>query len=644
MAQAALALAATKTRRLKAKNPRSGGRAGPLPDFVRPQLATLVTEAPAGEGWLHETKFDGFRILCRVDHGTVTLFTRTAQDWTARFPSVAEAVARLPVKTAWLDGEVTVVMEDGRTSFAALQNHATLPPGGAVVYFVFDLLYLDGRSLAGLPLDDRKQALSALISNRAQEGPVRFATHIQGNGPEVFAKACRLGLEGIVSKRSDRPYTAGRSADWLKTKCTRRQEFVIGGFTDPQGARTGLGALLVGVFEDGRLRYAGKVGTGFSQANATALRKRLDKLTRTASPFSPPAKPTPKSVHWVQPKLLAEIAFSEMTSDGKLRHPSFQGLREDKPAGEVVREVAVAPARAVSSTRPAPGGVSLTHPDRVLYPDCGVTKQDLVGYYQRVGAWMLPHLLGRPLALVRCPQGTARACFFMKHAPEGTAPTLRRIRVREKNASGDYLVVDTIEGLSALVQMSVLEIHTWAATEANLDAPDRLVFDLDPGPRVEWDAVVQAAWRVRERLEELGLKALVKSTGGKGLHVVVPLMPSVNWEQARAFSERVAMAMVKDEPNRYTTAMPKAGREKKILIDYFRNQRGATVVAPFSTRARPGATISVPLHWDELERVSPDRPITVTSVAARLEGRDPWKGYETSRRALKDIPHGTRAT
>lgn len=613
-----------------------------LPDFLQPQLATLVTEAPSGPTWLHETKFDGFRILCRIDRGDATLFTRTAQDWTTHFPSVATAAAGLPVKTAWLDGEVTVVMPDGRTSFGALQNHATLPKDATLVYFVFDLLYLDGRQLTSLPLEERKRALSALTGG-AQAGPLRYADHIEGDGPAVFAKACELGLEGIVSKRRDRPYVAGRSLDWQKTKCGKRQEFVIGGFTEPQGARTGLGALLVGVFEDGKLHYAGKVGTGFSQTTASALRRRLDGLGRATSPFSPAPKPTPKSAHWVAPKLLAEIAFTELTSDGKLRHPSFKGLRDDKPAGEVVREVPVAPAKTRATKAPkmseGAASVQLTHPERVLYPEDGVSKQDLAAYYQAVGPRMLPHLRGRPLALVRCPRGTAGACFFMKHAPSGTAPTVRRIQLREKKATGAYLVIDDVEGLTALVQMSVLEIHTWGSTEANLEAPDRLVIDLDPGPRVEWDAVVQAAHQVRERIQPLGLTAFVKSTGGKGLHVVVPLTPRATWDQTRAFSEVLAEAMVKDQPDRYTTAMPKAGRENKILLDYLRNQRGSTVVAPFSTRARAGATISVPLHWDELDRASPDRPFTLASVTARLARltSDPWDAYEASRRALTEI-------
>jgi bifunctional non-homologous end joining protein LigD len=601
-----------------------------MPDFVTPQLATLVGEAPSGGPWWHEMKLDGFRILARLDKGEATLFTRSGQDWTSRFPAIARAVEALPAKNAWLDGEATIVLPDGRTSFQALQNQTeTRPDGQSLAYFVFDLLYLDGRDLRALPLEARKKAL-ATLTGAPKTGPLRYSDHFEGDGAAFFAKACEAGLEGIVSKRRDGVHVDGRNGDWLKTKCVKRQELVIGGFTDAQGARKGVGALLVGFYEGDQLRYAGKVGTGFSNKSAAELMKRLRALARPTTPFSPPPSPLSKSFHWVSPTLLAEVSFTEMTSGGKLRHPSFQGLREDKPARTVTRErPAPAPVAA------PPSKIVLSHPERVLYPDVGVTKRDLADYYEAVSGRMLPELRGRPLTLVRCPGGVAK-CFYMKHAPAGLATTLRRISIRERTTAGEYLMVDSSAGLIELAQMSVLELHTWNSTETSLEAPDRMVFDLDPGPRVPWPAVVEAARAVRERLTSLGLGAFLKSTGGKGLHVVVPLVPGPGWDQNLAFSQTVAESLVRDRPTQYTTAMPKAGREKKILIDYLRNRRGSTSVASFSTRARPGAPVSTPLSWDELDDFWPERPFTVKSLPGRLKRlkNDPWGAYDGARRPL----------
>ena len=598
---------------------------------MAPQLATLVAEAPSGPEWLHETKFDGFRILCRLERGRATLFTRSGQDWTGQFPTVAKAAEALPVQSAWLDGEVTM-LADGRTSFEALQRRGLARSAGhQETYFVFDLLHQDGRDLRGKPLEERKRALAKLLPKAA--GSLRYSPHIEGDGAAFLAKACRDGLEGIVSKRRGASYAAGRGMDWVKAKCMKRQEFVIGGFTEPQGARGSLGAILVGVYEGPRLRYAGKVGTGFGYAAGADLRQRLHALARNTSPFSDPIKPVPRGVHWARPKLLAEVSFTEMTADGKLRHPSFKGLRDDKPAAQVVREV---PARVPDAAPAAVIQGALTHPERVLYPDVGLTKGELAAYYQAMAPQLLPHLQGRPLSLVRCPAGTSKACFFMKHAPEGTAPALRRIALREKKAAGAYLLVDSAEGLLALVQMSVLEIHTWGSTETAIDTPDRLVFDLDPGPAVKWPDVVTAARAVRERLRAVKLPSFLKTTGGKGLHVVVPLRPRVTWEVAFRFTKALAEAMMTDEPARYATTTPKAGREAKILIDYLRNQRGATAVAAFSTRARAGAPVSAPLHWDELDDFSPDQPFTVRSLPKRLarQKHNPWKAYQESRTSL----------
>ncbi|HEY0708034.1 MAG TPA: DNA ligase D, partial [Polyangia bacterium] len=466
-----------------------GARKAALPAFVSPQLATLVSDAPDGEDWLHEMKFDGFRILARKDGNDVRLLTRTGQDWTERFAVVAEAVSAIPAKRALIDGEVAVVMPNGITSFQALQNQLNdAASGNPLVFFAFDLLHLDGHDLTALPLIERKTALATLLGKKSGAGTLRYADHVESDGPGFFAQACKAGLEGIISKRRDRPYVSRRSPDWVKTKCVKRQEFVIGGFTEPNGARQGLGALLVGFYEGDKLRYAGKVGTGYTQKSANELRARLDKLTAKASPFSPAVKPVPKSVHWVTPKLLAEVGFTEMTADGKLRHPSFQGLREDKAAKDVVKEAPVPTKKVLAAGKagkPAASksgppsrkhqddtvaGVQLTHPERVLYPDVGLTKRDLAAYYEAVADRLVPQIHDRPLALVRCPEGLAAACFYMKHAMKGTAASLRRVMIKESTKTGEYLVAEDLAGVIGIVQMSVLEIHTWNSRSAQLEA------------------------------------------------------------------------------------------------------------------------------------------------------------------------------
>ncbi len=660
----------------------------PLPPY-RPQLALLVSAAPEGASWVHETKYDGYRIGCAVEGGRATLWSRRGKDWTAQFPEVAAAASALPVRSALLDGEVAALLPDGRTSFQALQNAFS---GGrrALVYFAFDVLSLDGEDVASRPLLERKALLSRLL--RDVRGIVRYAPHVEASGAAVFREACRLGLEGIVSKRADQPYRPGRNASWVKTKCVKRQELVVGGFTDPEGAaRDALGALLVGVFEGGALRFAGKVGTGFTNAGARALRARLAPLAADECPFTPrPPGWLGRNAHWVRPELVCEVAFTEWTGDGKIRHPSFQGLREDKRAEDVVRErpvprpppsrprrrgaplttaTATATSRSSStSTRAAlgsslspraaggegqgeggvqpstargaaaaeVGGVRISSPDRVTYPDLGLTKLDVARYYDAVAEAMLPHLRGRPLTLVHCPKGLAGGCRFMKHSRLRAPASVRRVRIAEKTKLGEYLVVDGREALLALVQMDVLELHTWNSTVERLEEPDRLVLDLDPGPRVRFAEVVAAARLVRDALAALGLAAFVKTTGGAGLHLVVPLAPLSRWEECLTFARAFSRAIARHDPHRFTVAFAKAGREGKILLDYLRNSRTNTSVAAYSTRARPGAPVSVPLAWDELEpRLRPGR-YTISTVPRRLAALrgDPWRGFDAARRPL----------
>ncbi|WP_242395757.1 DNA ligase D [Anaeromyxobacter oryzisoli] len=670
------------------------------------QLATLVSEPPGGEGWVHEVKYDGYRIGAALEGGRATLWSRRGKDWTAQFPEVARAVETLPARSALLDGEVAAVLDDGRTSFQALQNAFSGGPR-RIAYFVFDLLELDGASLAARPLLERKAALERLLGDGC--GVVQYAPHVvAADGAATLRAACRAGLEGIVSKRADAPYRPGRNTIWVKAKCVARQEAVIGGFTEPEGAaREGLGALLVGVYEGGALRFAGKVGTGFTNAVARALRARLDRLAQPRPPFSPaPAGALGRLAHWVKPELVAEVAFTEWTSDGKIRHPSFQGLREDKRPEEVVRErpggppssgarprgrsANPNPTSTPTSTRarhagrratghgkreagtgdghgdghgdgastPTPdprpdpprprrsrsgstpaieiGGVRITHPDRVMFPEPGLTKADVVRYYAEVAPAMIPHLAGRPLTLYHCPEGLSGECRFLKHAKQWAPPAVRRVAIREKTKLGEYLVVDTPEALLSIAQMDILELHTWSSTTAHLEQPDRIVLDLDPGPEVAFPAVVAAARLVREALAALGLGAFVKTTGGAGLHVVTPLVPTARWERCLAFARALAVRLAHHAPRTFTASFAKAGRERKILVDYLRNNRTNTAVAAFSVRARPGAPVSTPVAWDELGKgLHPDH-FTVRTVPRRLAHlrADPWAGYAAAARPL----------
>ncbi|HYY51631.1 MAG TPA: DNA ligase D [Myxococcales bacterium] len=582
-------------------------------------MATLVKAPPEGEGWLHEIKYDGYRIGCRLHRGTVTLWSRRGNDWTRNFPEIVAAAKELKARSALIDGELAVLLPDGRTSFQALQNSLAGKRQGELVYFVFDLFELDGVDLSREPLDARKEALRRIVPDA---GPVRFSRDWTGGGGKVFREACRLGFEGLVSKRRDQPHRAGRSPGWLKSKCTLRQELVIGGFTEPSGSREGIGALLVSLHERGRLRFAGKVGTGFTQASSRALRKRLDSLQASSCPFEPPPPGwLGRNARWVRPRLVAEVTFTEWTGGGHVRHPSFQGLREDKPARQVERE------------RTEVRGIGLSHADRIVYPAQRYTKLDIVRYHDAVAERELPHLRGRPLTLVRCPKQIGDECYFMKHSKVWAPEALRRVRIQEKTKLGEYLIADTPEAVIALAQMDVIEIHTWNTRDDDVERPDRMVIDLDPGPDVRWREVVAGARLMREALAAVGLRSFVKTTGGRGLHVVVPLAPERDWSECLAFSRALAEAVERQHRRRFTTQYAKVGRERKILLDYLRNNRTNTSIAAFSPRARDGAPVSLPIAWDELTpRLDPAR-FTIESVQTRL-GDDPWKEYWRLRQKL----------
>lgn len=593
-----------------------------------PQLAHLVKDAPRGPGWLHELKYDGYRIGCRIDGGKVSLLSRNGKDWTAAFPEIARAAAALEVKSALLDGEVCVMLPDGRTSFQALQNLAGADRA-RLVYFVFDLLYLDGLTLTQEPLDDRKAALRTIVKGDR----IRFSDHIEADGPDAFREACRLQLEGIISKPHDQPYRSGKRLGWLKTKCSKRQEFVIGGFTDPQGSREGIGALLVGFYDSGSLVFAGKVGTGFTTKSARELRTTLNAIEVRDSPFTPPPPGwLGRNAHWVKPALVAEVEFTEWTDDGKIRHPSFQGLRRDKKPKSVVREIAAArpaPRSSPLAPRIEVRGVEISHPDRVMYEAPRLTKLDVARYYDTVADAMMPHVEGRPLTLVRCGEGIAHGCFYMKHSKVWSPPELTRVKIREKTKVGDYLVIESPAAIVALVQMGILEIHTWNSRHRKVEHPDRIVLDLDPGPDIAWPTVVDSAKLLRKLLRTLDLESFVKTTGGKGLHVVVPLEPRHDWKACRELSRAIAQALVRHDPALFTTSFAKRGRENQILVDFMRNNRTNTSVAAFSTRARDGAPVSVPLAWSELTATLDPAGFTVATVPARLKRRrrDAWAEY-----------------
>jgi bifunctional non-homologous end joining protein LigD len=591
------------------------GKPARLPQKLEPALATLVDSAPAGEGWVHEIKLDGYRILARLDQGKVQLLTRNGHDWTERLGWLKQALQALKVQTAFIDGELVALDDKGVSNFQQLQNTLSGKTGDGLVYYAFDLVHLDGEDLTALPLVERKARLRQLLERDTKElgENVRFSAHIVGSGVDFFASACKLGLEGTIAKRADSPYRGGRGRDWLKVKCTRRQEFAVVGYTEPAGTRSHLGALLLAVAEKGKLRYAGRVGTGFSEASLKELHHKLEPLS-IAKPalVNPPTGADARGVHWVEPKLVAEVGFSEMTGEGMLRHPRFYGLREDKAGHDAKLEK---PTRIEAGpTR----GYPLTNPDKVLYPELSITKQELLEYYGLVAERMLPHVANRPLTLVRCPDGRHKSCFFQKHPGAGAPPGLRSIDIREKEGKAPYSVIDDADGLFGLVQLGALEIHTWGSRADNFEHPDILVFDLDPDPSVEYEAVIKAAQTLRKVFEQAKLETFVKTTGGKGLHVCVPVAPDLDWDQAKDFTGRLAEAMAKSSPELYVATVSKAKRKGKIFIDYLRNGRGATFIAPYSTRARENAPLAVPLEWDELSPRLPPDHFTLRNVAKRL--------------------------
>jgi len=679
------------------------GRAA-LPAFVSPQLCTLVSEAPAGEEWLHEIKFDGFRMQARVDRGQATLFSRNRKPWSAKLPTLLEELAKLPCETALLDGEVILPTRAGGSSFEAFRDAIGTAAESRTVFQLFDLLHLDGEDLRALPLHERKRRLAELLE-RAHQPRLRYTDHVAGRGASFFTAACRHRLEGSIAKRADAPYRPGRGPDWCKIRCGMRQEFVVVGYTPSTTGDAAIGSLVLAVNDaQGHLSYAGRVGTGFSDTQREELRARLARSRLAQPPLDAPRESDLRDAVWSRPELVCDVSFTEWTSAGRLRHPSFQGLRDDKGPEEVVRETAVrasatkARSRSLAATRASPArsapgkrtprakgggasgarakatgrsaasvpgtaaargaaapardtaapardaagaelvqGVRVTHPDRILDPEAGLTKVELARYYAQVAPLLLPHARLRPLALVRCPDGTGGSCFFQKHVLQGELAGIDVVPVQEKEAAApkEYMSVASAAGLVTLVQHGVIELHLWGSRSDDLERPDRVVFDLDPAPDVAFPAVMQAARDARAQLAALGLESFAMTTGGKGLHVVVPVRRALDYDGVKAFTHAFSESMATREPHRFLTKASKASRTGRIFIDWLRNGRGATAVCPYGVRARAGAPVAVPVRWEELRAGFAPAAFRVRTIGKRLAEagrRDPWSGYAAAGR------------
>jgi bifunctional non-homologous end joining protein LigD len=624
----------------------AGARKDALPAFLEPSLASPCGQPPSGPKWLHEIKHDGYRIQARIDGAKATLLTRKGLDWTDRFPNIAPVLTRLGLKSALIDGEIVVEDDAGISNLNNLQADLKSGRKDRFNYFVFDLMHCNGYDLTAATLLDRKELLHTIVVALAPDSPVRFSEHLEVNGPTMLAHSCRMGLEGIVSKRKDQGYRSGRSDHWLKAKCQQSQEFVIIGYVRSTAAARAVGSLALGYYDGGMLVYAGRVGTGWSFSVAGALYSELDKI-KAAKPALRDALPlgAEKGVVWAEPRLVCVVEFRDWTDEGVIRQASFKGLREDKPATEVNlegpgpalrRKPGKDTSARTSRKMPDKGGaddVKLTHPERILWPDSGITKQGLADFYAEIADWILPHVAGRVLSLLRCPSGTGEQCFFAKHPFAGLSKAVGQVDVGEEEP---MLTLDSAGGLISLVQAGVVEIHPWGSRADDLERPDRLIFDLDPGEGTPWSAVIAAAGEVRDRLQSFGLKSFVKTTGGKGLHVVVPVEPSVRWAEAKSFTASIAEAMAVDHPDRYVATVAKRARRGRIYVDYLRNDRGSTAVAAYSTRALPQASVSTPLEWDELSNGLRSDHFTVGNLRHRLAflKRDPWQGFFSVRQRI----------
>lgn len=623
--------------------------AAALPEQLSPQLATLVDSLPARpDDWLFEIKFDGYRLLARVDGQDIRLITRNGNDWTAKLMPLRAALEKMKLPRGWYDGEIIVADANGRPDFGLLQNAFDGDRSGDIVYYLFDLPFCDGRDLRPLALEERRAMLQAIFEKSRSgdsDHSVRFSAALAVAPQDMIEAACRMGLEGIVGKRRDAAYVSRRSDNWIKLKCGLRQEFVIGGYTDPQGTRKGFGSLLLGTYDqDGLLHYAGNVGSGFNAASLGELTKKLERLAVDASPFEP-SKEIGHDAHWVKPTLVAEVSFGAWTRAGSLRHAVFLALRKDKQARSIRRETAVHMENQATDNKTGavqdklqgklPATLKISNPERVIDAASGATKIALVRYYALVGALMLPHLKGRPVSLVRAPAGVGGELFFQKHADADKLPGIKRLDQALDPGHAPMLEIATQTGLLSAAQWNVVELHTQNAHAASYDKPNRMVFDLDPGRDVTWPQIQEAAQLMHAFLDQLGLPAFLKTSGGKGLHLVVPLRPGYGWDDVKAFSQAIVAHMVETIPERFVLKSGPRNRVGKIYIDYLRNGRGSTTVCAWSARVRPGLGISVPVGWDELAHLRGGDHWTVASAHTRLDvGNTPWEGYARAAKGL----------
>ncbi|KII28915.1 ATP-dependent DNA ligase [Pseudomonas fluorescens] len=639
----------------------TGAHKAKLPDQIKPELATLVEKAPDGR-WSYEVKFDGYRIMARIDHDAVKLFTRNGHDWTHKLPAQAKALASLGVESAWLDGEMVVADEHGVPDFQALQNAFEANRSGNILYYLFDLPYLNGVDLREVPVEERRAALATLLKANNEDLLLRFSDAFNEDPEALLNSACQMRMEGLIGKRLGSAYVSRRSSDWIKLKCKHRQEFVIVGYTDPKGSRNAFGALLLGLHDrdSGELRYSGKVGTGFTEATLNSIHDQLKPLvTKKPAVVNPPSGAEFKAVHWLKPKLLAEVAFAEMTKDGSVRHAVFHGLRDDKPAKDITEErptavktasAKTAPAKKAAATKapaakkkaePAPsqigldqGKVRITHPDRIIDASSGATKVQLAEYYASVAEWILPQLKDRPVALVRAPDGIAGELFFQKNAERLAIPGITTLD--QKLTGQPMMVINNAEALIGAVQMSTVELHTWNATSDNLDKPDRFVLDLDPDPALPWKRMVEATQLTLSVLDELGLKAFLKTSGGKGIHLVVPLTRKLGWDEVKDFSHAIVSHMAKLLPERFSAVSGPKNRVGRIFIDYLRNGLGATTICAYAARTREGLPVSMPIFREEVEELKGGNQWNIHNAHERLVevGDEPWADMKKTRQTI----------
>jgi bifunctional non-homologous end joining protein LigD len=592
----------------------------PWPGFIAPQLPKLVNATPEDEGsWLHEMKYDGYRMQAHIQNGIVHFYTRNGHDWSNKFPFLLKGVGQIPVTNAIFDGEIVALDEKGRSHFQRLQNSLKSKKDAGLRYYVFDLLFLNGKDLRQTPLLERKSLLEEILEDAPEN--IVFSEHFMEQGRDFYQVSCEHDLEGIVSKMIDAPYASGRNDLWVKAKCTSRQEFVIGGWTEPKGGRSGLGALLLGFYEEGELRYAGKVGTGFDTKMLKYLKKILTPLERKTNPFKRNPPQNLKDQHWVTPQKIAEVSFANWTDEKILRAPVFVSLREDKAAKDIGLEVAADEKKLRLVT-------SISSPQKLLFKEEGITKKDVADYYQVIAPHMLPYFANRPLSLVRCPNGPEGTCFYQKHINGKVPPAFHTFAIKEGDGEGIYLSIDSVEGLLELVQLNAFEIHAWNCHRDHYLWPDQIVMDFDPGPEVQWSRVIEGAFELKELLEDLNLQSFVKLTGGKGVHIHIPIAPQYSWTQVKSFSHTLALELVSRHPESYTANMSKKMRKNKIFVDYLRNGFGATAVIPYSLRARSISSVALPLEWNELKNIKDPQEMTLKKVLTRLKKRkiDPWKG------------------